>query len=201
MRKIYIVLLIIVILFSFGCQKEESTNQAEVQSESLLVAENRMGSEEKKNSVIFDTVPAEPDVDMVETESRSMEQLFEFKRSDEKIDVEIREKMYKTQIDDIYVNTEDYLGETISIQGMCTAMNYGGDEIYHMVYREAFDGCCSNYYCGLEFIWDGEIPKDNEWIEVVGVLDEYTEYGDVYLTLRALSVEVLDKRGEEFVTQ
>jgi uncharacterized membrane protein YcgQ (UPF0703/DUF1980 family) len=53
--------------------------------------------------------------------------------------------------------------------------------------------------CGFEFSWEGEMPKDNDWIEVTGTLDEYEEDGLSYLILRAKSVKEMAERGAENV--
>jgi putative membrane protein len=53
--------------------------------------------------------------------------------------------------------------------------------------------------CGFEFTWDGEMPSDNDWIEVVGTLNKYDLDGQTYLTLKASSVTVKTERGAESV--
>lgn len=119
------------------------------------------------------------------------------------IDVDITEKMYVTYINEIYVNTDDYIGQRIRIEGMFQAYTDENTGItYYYVYRTG-PGCCGNdgSMCGFEFTWDGEMPKDKDWIEVVGKLGTYEEDGWTYLTLDAESVTVLDVRGAETVYQ
>jgi len=119
------------------------------------------------------------------------------------IDVDITEKMYVTYINEIYVNTEDYIGETIRIQGMFQA--YKDDntgQTYYYVYRTG-PGCCGNdgSMCGFEFTWGEDMPEEDDWIEVVGSLRTYEEDGWSYLTLDAKSVTVMEERGAETVYQ
>lgn len=119
------------------------------------------------------------------------------------IDVDVTEKMYVAYINEIYVNTEDYIGKTIRIQGMFQAYTDQNTGItYYYVYRTG-PGCCGNdgAMCGFEFTWDGDIPADNDWIEVVGSLRTYDEDGWTYLTLDAESVAVMEERGAETVFQ
>lgn len=119
------------------------------------------------------------------------------------IDVDITEKMYVTFINEIYVNTEDYIGKTIRIEGMYTAYtDENNGNTYYYVYRTG-PGCCGNdgSMCGFEFTWNGSMPKDNDWIQVVGSLRTYDEDGFTYLTLDAKSVTVMDERGAETVYQ
>lgn len=114
--------------------------------------------------------------------------------------IDITEKMYVSWINEIYVNTDSYIGKTVKIQGMYTTENFNNNE-YHYVYRVG-PGCCGNdgSMCGFEMTYDGEYPKDNDWIEVVGVLETYVEDGQTYLNLKADSVTVMEERGSETVT-
>ena len=119
------------------------------------------------------------------------------------VDVNITEKMYVTYINEVYTNVDDYIGKTIQIEGMFEA--YYAEETkttYYYVYRTG-PGCCGNdgSMCGFEFTWSGEMPKGNDWIQVIGTLRTYTEGEDTYLTLDAQSVTVLEKRGAETVYQ
>ena len=49
--------------------------------------------------------------------------------------------------------------------------------------------------------FDGELPKDNDWIKVTGKpeLVKNGDFNDLYLNVTKL--EVLEKRGAEFVQQ
>ena len=55
--------------------------------------------------------------------------------------------------------------------------------------------------CGFEFTWDGSMPENNDWIEVVGSLRSYEDDGWTYLTLDAKFVTVMEERGAETVLQ
>jgi hypothetical protein len=113
--------------------------------------------------------------------------------------VDVTEKMYVPLINDIYTNTPGYLGKTIRIEGMFTSQEYNG-KTYYFVYRVG-PGCCGNdgNMCGFEFTYDGGMPKDNDWIEVVGELTSYEEEGYTYLSLNADMVTVKTERGKETV--
>ena len=53
--------------------------------------------------------------------------------------------------------------------------------------------------CSFEITYKGEMPKEKDWIEVIGTLRTYEEDGNTYLTLDVTSLKVLDKRGAETV--
>ncbi|MDF2653991.1 MAG: hypothetical protein K0R19_465, partial [Bacillota bacterium] len=119
------------------------------------------------------------------------------------VDVDITEKMYVAYINDIYVNTPDYIGQNIRIQGMFQSYTDENTGLtYYYVYRVG-PGCCGNdgSMCGFEFTWSGDLPQNNDWIEVIGSLRTYEEDGWTYLTLDASSVTVMKERGAENVFQ
>ena len=113
--------------------------------------------------------------------------------------IDITEKLYVTYINEIYTNTEDYIGRTIKIQGMFAAEQVE-DNSYYYVYRVG-PGCCGNdgNMCGFEFTTNNGYPESNDWIEVVGKLRTYEENGNTFLTLDAESVTVMEERGLEVV--
>jgi uncharacterized membrane protein YcgQ (UPF0703/DUF1980 family) len=125
--------------------------------------------------------------------------------SNEKI-IEIKEKMFVAQVNDIYLNTEDYLGKTIKLEGIFKKEQpYEGDP-YCFVLRYG-PGCCGNDgNVGFEIRWDKSMarpyPKAESWVESTGVLKYYEEDGySQYLYLDLISLNVLNKRGLETVVQ
>ncbi|MGF7145109.1 uncharacterized membrane protein YcgQ (UPF0703/DUF1980 family) [Anaerotaenia torta] len=116
--------------------------------------------------------------------------------------VEIREKMFIAQTNDIYLNSEDYLGKTIKYEGIFKSSYWEEDDTtYHFVIRYG-PGCCGyDGEAGFEVNWDGGWPQEDDWCEVIGVLEEYEVNGQTYLQLALTSLTVLEKRGEEFVSQ
>ncbi|MDR2111317.1 MAG: hypothetical protein LBP32_08430 [Spirochaetaceae bacterium] len=121
--------------------------------------------------------------------------------------VEIKEKMFITQINDVYLNPEDYMGKILKLEGIfqSTPIDYG--EPYYFVLRYG-PGCCGyDGNAGFEVIWDKSFspdtayPRNNDWVEAVGVLGSYEEDGYPYLCIALSSLTVKRERGAEFVTQ
>jgi uncharacterized protein YcfL len=116
--------------------------------------------------------------------------------------VEISEKLFIAQTNDIYYNPEEYLGKTVKLEGIFSA--YTSPEtgaVYYSVLRYG-PGCCGNDgYAGFEVLWDGDYPNNDDWVEAAGVLEEYVENGFAYLRLSLTSLTVLPTRGAEFVSQ
>ncbi|GHV42917.1 hypothetical protein FACS189490_12750 [Clostridia bacterium] len=114
--------------------------------------------------------------------------------------VEVKEKMFLAQTNEIYLNSEDYIGRTLKIEGMWLKEEYGG-EAYCYVYRIG-PGCCgADGFAGFMVHYDGDEPSADDWIEVVGTLEEYDVDGEPYLRIAADTLTVKDERGEEFVSQ
>jgi len=122
--------------------------------------------------------------------------------------IEIREKMFATQVSDVYLNAEDYLGKTIKLEGLFKSeLYYGKEEPYCFVIRYGPGGCCGmDANIGFEVAWAKEnakpYPLVDSWVEATGVLKTYEEDGYAnYLYLDLSSLNVLSRRGAETVKQ
>jgi uncharacterized membrane protein YcgQ (UPF0703/DUF1980 family) len=119
--------------------------------------------------------------------------------------VEIKEKMFLAQVNDVYLNPEDYMGKTIKLEGLFKE-EQGYEKSYCFVLRYG-PGCCGNDgNVGFEVAWAAEqaqsYPAENSWVEAAGVLKSYEEDGYFqYLYLDLVSLNVLSKRGAETVLQ
>lgn len=120
--------------------------------------------------------------------------------------VEITEKLFIAQTNDIYLNYEDYIGKTIKYEGLFTQYTWEeADMTYYLVYRKS-PGCCgADGQAGFEVIWpddsDNTYPNENDWVEVVGRLESYEELGQSYLRISLDSLTVKSERGADFVSQ
>jgi len=114
----------------------------------------------------------------------------------------VGEKMFVGQMNDIYANTDDYLGRTIRYEGYFTYFeNPETGDRYDMVVRNG-PGCCGyDSLVGFEVDWDGTLPNNDDWCVVQGEVDVYEEDGWDYIIIRADELEVLPVRGNDTVTQ
>ncbi len=117
--------------------------------------------------------------------------------------LEIKEKLFLTQINDIFYNFESYKDKTIIVEGMYSVLySWDGSESVSVVYRRG-PGCCGNDgWGGFVLKYDGSYPAENAWIRVTGVpeLDVAPE-GYTTLYLNVISIEEKAERGAEFVNQ
>jgi hypothetical protein len=123
--------------------------------------------------------------------------------------VEIGEKLFIAQINDVYLNPEDYLGRTIRLEGLFKLEQYlGGENSDYCFVLRYGPGCCNNdSSAGFEVSWDKADPNPppypdvDDWVEAEGVLSYYEEDGYPYLYLALSSLTVKETRGAEFVSQ
>lgn len=116
--------------------------------------------------------------------------------------IEIREELFVTQCVNIYNNSDEYEGLTITLEGMYDEYtNPETGEVYSYIYRNS-PGCCGNDgSAGFEFKYDGEKPNVNDWIKLTGVIEVIRfDSGFKNIVINASDIEVLDTRGKEFVT-
>jgi uncharacterized membrane protein YcgQ (UPF0703/DUF1980 family) len=115
--------------------------------------------------------------------------------------IEIRERMFMTQIQDIYLNANDFLGRTIKLEGIFIGMTWDGAS-YNYVVRSYSDGCCGGNV-GFEVMWPqgrpDPFPENNSWVEAEGVLKLFQGDSSRNLYLELISLNVLETRGAEVV--
>ena len=125
-------------------------------------------------------------------------------RTDEDDILEIRERMFVTQINDIYMNASEFLGKRIKLEGIFTSDTWG--DPLHFVLRRSPGGCCgTDGRTGFEVKWpEGRrdpYPAENSWVEATGTLKYTVSDNRRFLYLELSSLRVLTTRREEFVTR
>ncbi|MDR3279667.1 MAG: hypothetical protein LBT23_04065 [Synergistaceae bacterium] len=117
--------------------------------------------------------------------------------------IDIKEKMFVTQTNDVYVNPDEYMGRTIRLEGILGVID-DVDPICYFVYRFG-PGCCGyDSNAGFEVVWHNEnatYPSDNDWVEATGVLESYEDEGEPFIRLSLKSLIVKAERGKERVEQ
>ena len=119
--------------------------------------------------------------------------------------IQIRDRMFIQQFFDIHINTDEYLGKTVRLEGIYgEAPNPAGGEPTRFVYRRA-PGCCGDdgMVRFLVLLGDCPAPEPNAWVEATGKVDVIASEKDAnvkLVVLRLSSLRVLETRGREFVT-
>jgi len=116
--------------------------------------------------------------------------------------IEIGERFFINQINDITMNHRQFLGRTIQYEGIFrTVDGEGASPDSHFVYRYV-PGCCGPEGISgfMVDIGDAEPLETNAWVEVVGVLEEFEDpQGQTRIRLGLASLTELEERGAEFV--
>lgn len=119
--------------------------------------------------------------------------------------IDIREKMFIAQTNDIYMNYSDYMGKTLRYEGILfSEWDEGLERTIYYVVRYG-PGCCGyDAMAGFEvrFEIDPQLfPEDNSWVEVTGELKEYFRNGWQVLYVELGDLEIKTERGLETVLQ
>lgn len=186
MRK-YTILLFGVLLLT-GCSNQTSQPKESLALESVKAEETtESGIKQEEGTVSLQDVSA---VSEEETQEASGEI------------IEIRERMFVTQIMDVYYNTEDYLGKQLKWEGIYVEdTDTQTGEVYSSVIRYS-PGCCGDDgVAGFEVLLpENQKPAIDDWVEVTGTLTTIEADGYQYLAVEVTNIQVLAERGEEFVS-
>ena len=114
--------------------------------------------------------------------------------------IEIREKMFIAQTNDIMLNARSYEGKTVKVEGMYFGyFDPYSEREYHYVQRRS-PGCCGNDgLVGFEIIYEGEMPEINDWVEAIGKVEVVKVGNDDSARLHLSVLTVKNERGAEFV--
>jgi len=116
--------------------------------------------------------------------------------------IEIQDRFFIHQVNDIVLNHSQYLGRTIQYEGLfVTAPNEGAEPDIHLVYRYILGCCGPEGITGfIVNIGDFEPLPTYSWVKVVGVLEEFVDDNDItHIRLALSSLTELEERGNEFI--
>ena len=170
-------------------------------------------SREKKNTESFNVALGEDDKSNVSQAAQTILNSNESETFEEQTPyasngvIEIRDRLFISQVNDVYLNSRDYLGKTIKLEGVFKQEQFYfmREKPYYFVVRYGPSCCGDDGNVGFEVAWanDSEksYPDSNSWVEAIGVLKLYQEGLDRFLYLDLFSLTVLNRRGNEFVFQ
>lgn len=179
MKKYFLIIVVTIAVFLTGCESKASNNEAWT----------------------YDKEASTKEVQKPETnEAASPDTSAQLQKDEDDVFV-IREKMFITQINDIYLNPDEYKDKTIRLEGIFDAYEDPEDSKYNKYYVIRYGpGCCGNDgVAGFQILFNGDKPKPNDWIEVTGELQMVVEDGSEYVALKVNDLKVLTERGAEYV--
>lgn len=111
--------------------------------------------------------------------------------------IEIKERVFVSLINDIYLNAEDYVGKKIRLQGVFEKIRDEDTKAYFYSITRQGPGCCgSDLNPGFEVIWDKKYPRHGSWVDATGVLEIYDKG---YVRLRLTELKAMPKAGRLIV--
>ncbi|WP_291559919.1 MULTISPECIES: hypothetical protein [unclassified Clostridium] len=188
MKKMCLMTLIFVLAISVGgCG---TSNQS--------MLNNYLDKETVDNSIAPDTSSNTHDLNGQSEKNIDREDSSSEKQSRPKADIIIRDNFFLGQLDDMYINLSSYKGKIIQYEGFIynLAEEENAKEPF-AVCRKYF--CCGTdaYLVGLSCEFDRDIPDNNLWVVVTGILTEDEEGHSPYLKVMDLSI--LNEPGNEFI--
>lgn len=110
----------------------------------------------------------------------------------------IGDNYYIAQINDIYINTKNYINKQIEIEGFPMLSPQGG---YTFVGRYGPGCCADDGYAYIEYEYDKKLDLVSEegWIKVTGTIKQGIDQGEEYVYIAASSVEIMPTRGLDTV--
>ncbi len=182
MKALLCSILIIMILFT-GCSKE---NKTEKQTNETFEQNGETNKADNSKTL---------------TEQVMDNELKSSLKNAEGDEIILKDKLFISQCNDIYLNPDEYMDKTIRWEGIYTeSTNPETDEVYKFVIRYG-PGCCGNDgTAGFEILYEGESPKLNDWVEAVGKIEMIEENKSQFVAIRLSELKVLDVRGQEFVS-
>ena len=114
--------------------------------------------------------------------------------------IEITDNYFIQQTNDVFFNTDEYIGKSIKIEGFVYSYeDYETGNICHSVIRNT-PGCCgADGLAGLDIRYDKKYPAENTWVEVIGVIGTDTVFGDTIPVIHVASITKKDE-GTTFVS-
>ncbi|OJU09151.1 MAG: hypothetical protein BGN88_08335 [Clostridiales bacterium 43-6] len=190
-------LLVIFVLFLSGCSSTSQKVKG-LPIKATKVGDNANGTVPEDASVYTTADPSDTVICTYppDTTNPNSEKI----TADSKGIIEIKEKMFIAQCNDIYMNPGEYKGKTVKLEGFCDRYtDPDTKKTGYYVIRNG-PGCCGNDgVAGFEFTFAGTYPEKDEWLEVIGTIELITVDDYTTVLIKADSVKVLTKRGAEFV--
>lgn len=127
------------------------------------------------------------------------------KFDDSKMDIVVGDNLYMTQINDWYMNFQDYDGKSVEIEGYYMAFDK-----YTFVGRKG-PTCpyCTGGYVNFEFQTDEDLSSfvsESTWVRITGILRQGTMYpgsgqaSESFYYIEAMKIEKMDEVGMDTIT-
>ena len=189
---IKITIIIGILAFSLcGCSNEEVKQDLDISSK----ANNEVEIVNEIKDISEVSLEKSGDTYKTYIEGTDNGKVFKITQDEFKVDIVLGDNYYATQIADIMLNYDSYVGKTIEIEG------FSLDNGYTFVGRYSENDICPDCptgYAYVEYEWHGDEPlklgNEETWIKVKGQLKVGND-GVEYYYIDAYSIEVMNEWG------
>lgn len=175
-----------------GCSSNEGKNGSTTQSDTSSSSSANMTEEEKKKAQ-QDEIEEQQKYDL---ENKSSSDSSSSEIPDK---IVIKDKGFITDLDKIFDNVSAYEGKSITIEGFVRNVNGNNFSVlryYDMPHEDHTD----EVTVGINVTYDGEMPKDDEWVLVTGTIESETYEGTKQPIIKASKVQKQFTWGQKKVT-
>ncbi|WP_293981090.1 hypothetical protein [uncultured Clostridium sp.] len=128
-----------------------------------------------------------------ETNSSSSEK-FDMKN----IDVVIEDESFITQMDVVFQNIDSYVGKTMKVEGFIGGIDGKRFKVLRL-YDMAHEDHSHEITVGVNAEYDGEIPAEDTWVEIAGVITKGTVDGREQPVIKVKRLEKKFTHGKDKV--
>ncbi|NME83371.1 hypothetical protein [Clostridium sp. SM-530-WT-3G] len=175
-----------------GCSSNENKNGSTTQSNNSSTSSSNMTEEEKKKAQ-QDEIEEQKKYDL---ENKSSSDSSSSETSDK---IVIKDEGFITDLDKIFDNVSAYEGKSITIEGFVRNVNGNNFSVlryYDMPHEDHTD----EVTVGINVTYDGEMPKDDEWVLVTGTIESEMYDGVKQPIIKASKVQKQFTWGKKKVT-
>ena len=204
-RKKYKLLLLIgivtLVLGTTGCSKQQSAtlnNRMKTQDTATTTVSNDTGEATKGTSESGTLTNGTSDASDKSGYHCDIEK--DKKNFDGHVDIVVGNNLYTTQINDWYMNFNQYVGKTVEIEGY-----YIDDYAPYTFIGRYGPTCpyCNGGYVSFEFYTQEDLSllkSAKDWINVKGILRQGEDTSGIFYYIEVLSFVKMDKVGMDTVT-
>ncbi len=162
---------------------------------------HNLNSDEINNSKVESTINTNKDEKELETDSINENSNIIENNSPSIIknsNILIKDETFITQLDDIFINLDEYIGKTLKIQGIVKVIddsNFSITRLYDMDHGDHTD----EVFVGIDANYSGNIPSHDTWVEASGVIDKQLKNGEEKPVLKIQTISKIEA-GLEKVT-
>ena len=199
MKKRWLVLcLIIGLALVGGCSRIESTDEA---SSFNAEQETDVSAQSDADSAVEDSIEDDMTTEESVPDKADLDDAYNLDWDNvdtSKVDITLPDEFFLQYMDDIYQNMPNYLNKVVSGEGYILYMNEEGTEF-------AF---CRDYVCcgpdaypvGIICRYDGDIPPDDTWVTITGVVGkEEGQFTDMPVLHVTELKKTKEKKGQRLV--